>query len=106
MSEKIIIRSSANKKDGKIICNLNVGDHLSKITGLNYINNTYDYEIVEEYPEFYVIAIKYREGLVPESRSYYNTCVSKAAIYCREIVLTKEDGREVKAYQKAYQKRS
>ena len=96
---KTFIMKEVNK-NGNIICNLNVGDHLKRIQGLDYFKTAYDYEVKGEYPRLYLIGIKYRMGSIPDSSDYFYTTVSKASIYCGNLVLIKEDGSRVKAYQK------
>lgn len=85
-----------------IACNLRVGEHLKRIRGLDHFKIAYDYVVLEEYTHHYLIGIKYMSGLVPEGRNYICISISKAAIYCGSVVLIKEDGRRVEAYQKEY----
>lgn len=96
---KSIITKEFNKRS-KIVCNLNVGDHLKRIQGLDFFTTAYDYEVMGEYPYLYLIRIKYRIGSIPETGDYIYTTVSKGSIFCGSVVLIKEDGRRVEAYQK------
>ena len=96
----IIPDEDLRNRKWKIFCDLHVGDHIKDINGLDYFQKCHlKYEVIEEYPDFYVIGIKYRDGLVPEILNYIFTSISKASIYCRDVKIIKEDGREVKAYQ-------
>ena len=85
----------------KLFCDLHVGDHIQDIIGLHYFQKCHPkYEVIEEYPDFYVVGIKFhRNGSAPEILNYICTSISKASIYCRDVKIIKEDGREVKAYQ-------
>ena len=100
MSNTII--SKAINRHSNIICNLKVGDHLRRIHGLEHFNTAYDYEVKGEYPYLYLIKIKYRLGYSNSSDDYIYTTVSKASIYCGSVVLIKEDGKRVDAYQKNF----
>ena len=99
MSKTTTYISKDFNKNGKIICSLNVGEHLKRIQGLDYFKTAHDYEVKGEYPYLYLIRIKYRMGSTPDSGDYFYTTVSKASIYCGHVVLIKEDGRRVEAYQ-------
>ena len=87
-------------KGSSIVCDLHVGEHLRQIRGMDYYKSALDYKVEGEYPYHYLIGIKYRTGLLPDSRNYIYTSVSKASIYCGAIVLIKEDGRIVRAVDK------
>lgn len=100
MSSKVTTHISKAIDRNKIVCSLSVGEHLKRIQGLDYFKNAYDYEVNGEYPYLYLIRIKYRTGSTLASGNYTYTTVSKASIYCGHVVLIKEDGRRVEAYQK------
>ncbi len=87
-----------NEKREKIICNLHVGEHLQQIRGLDYFDSAYDHKVVEEYTHHYLIEIKYSSGKVPEYRNYIHTSISKAAIFCGNVTLIKDDGSRVVGY--------
>ena len=78
--------------------NLVAGDHLKSIHGLEYFKSAYDYEVKKEYPYLYLIAIRYRTDLVPESRNYTYVTISKVSIYCGDVILAKADGSIVKGH--------
>lgn len=84
-------------KGSSIVCNLDVGEHLRQIRGMDYFKTALDYKVMGEYPYHYLIGIKYKTGLLPDSRNYIYTSVSKASIYCGAIVLIKANGRIVEA---------
>ena len=98
---KAIISKNYNQSS-KIVCNLKVGEHLKRIQGFDYFKTAYDYEVKGEYPYLYLIRIKYRIGSTSDTGDYIYTAVSKASIYCGSVMLIKEDGRRVAAYQKDY----
>lgn len=84
-------------KGSNIVCDLNVGEHLRQIRGMDCFRYALDYKVEGEYPYHYLIGIKYRTGLTPDYRNYVYTSVSKASIYCGAITLIKEDGKRVNA---------
>ena len=88
------------KKNEKIICNLHVGEHLKQIRGLNHFKTAYDYTVFGEYTHHYLIRIRYTNGLVPDYRNYMHTSISKADIYCGNMILIKDDGTRVVGYEK------
>ena len=96
-----VMRKSSNTKrfdkGSSIVCDLHVGEHLRQIRGMEYFKSALDYKVEGEYPYHYLIGIKYRSGLTPDSRNYVYTSVSKASIYCGAVMLIKEDGRRVQA---------
>ena len=84
-------------KGSNIVCDLHVGKHLRQIRGMEYFKSAIDYKVEGEYPYHYLIGIKYRTGLIPDSRNYVYTSISKASIYCGAVMLIKEDGRRGQA---------
>lgn len=89
--------AKGRNKHSSIVCDLRVGEHLRQIRGMDYFKTALDYIVVGEYPFHYQVGVKYRTGLLPDSRNYIYTSVSKASIYCGAIVLIKANGRRVEA---------
>lgn len=97
-SEEEKLMKKKEDKGGIIICELQVGEHLTRIRGLDNLTSAYDYEVLEEHPYHYVIGIKYIAGFISDRPQFICTSVSKASIYCGDVVLIKEDGTKVRAY--------